>query len=82
MNRLNPTAAGLALGLFWAVSCFILVLLATYMGYALEIVELMGTVYWGVQSSLVGALLALPWAFVDGFIAGFLVVWIYNRFAE
>jgi len=82
MNRLNPTALGLSMAIFLAVSCFILVILSTYIGYATEIVELMGTVYIGVESSLVGAFFVLPWAFVDGFIGGFLIAWLHNRFAE
>lgn len=81
MNRLNPLGFGLSLGILWALGCFILVLLSTFLGYGLEIVELIGTVYWGVQSTVWGALIALPWAFVDGFIFGYLLAWLNNRFA-
>ena len=82
MNRLNPTAFGLSLGLLWSVGCFILVLLATYIGYGAELVQLLGTVYWGVENTLIGALISLPWAFADGFIGGFLLAWLNNRFVE
>jgi len=81
MYRLKSSAFGLAAGLLWALAVAGLTLLATYAGYGVELVELMGTIYWGVEPTWMGALIALPWAFVDGFIGGFLLAWIYNRFA-
>lgn len=80
MYRLKSASFGLAVGLLLSFFAFLLVILATYIGYGIELVELMGTVYWGVEPTLIGALITLPWAFVDGFIGGFLLAWIYNRF--
>jgi len=79
MNKLNATAFGLAVGIIWAIFAFALVLLATYVSYGTSFVALIGDLYWGVEASLTGALLTLPWAFVDGFIGAYLVAWLYNK---
>lgn len=79
MNKLNATAFGLALGIIWAIAAFLLVLLAAYAAYATSIVALIGDLYWGVEATLTGAIIALPWAFVDAFIGGYLVAWLYNK---
>jgi hypothetical protein len=79
MQKLNATALGLALGILWAVGLALLVLLSLYANWGNQWVELIGSVYWGVDVSLMGALIALPWAFLDAFIGGFLVAWLYNK---
>ena len=79
MNKLNATAFGLAVGIIWAVFLFALVLLATYADYGTSFVTLIGDLYCGVEASLTGALLALPWAFVDAFIGAWLIALLYNK---
>ncbi len=82
MSRINATAFGLATGISFALFSFIIVLLATYASYGTAFVEMIGTVYLGVEATLLGAFIALPWAFVDFFIGGFVIAWLYNRFAD
>ncbi len=82
MNRINPSAFGLALGILWAGIAFLLVILATYTGYGTSVVELLETIFLGVEASWLGALIALPWAFADGFLGGFILAWLYNRFVN
>ena len=81
MQKLNSIAFGLAVGIIWAVFLFLLAILAMYANWGNAWVELIGSVYLGVNVSWTGALLALPWAFVDGFIGAFLVAWLYNKLA-
>lgn len=81
MQKLNATALGLALGIIWAVFLFLMVLLAMYANWGNAWVDLISSLYLGVNVSWTGALLALPWAFVDAFIGGFLVAWLYNKLA-
>ncbi len=81
MQKLNATAFGLALGIIWAVFLFLVVLLSMYANWGNALVELIGSLYLGVNASWIGALIALPWAFVDAFIGGFLVAWLYNKLA-
>lgn len=79
MNKLNATAAGLAFGIMWAVSLFFFVIFSILWGYGSEWVTLIGSVYLGVDTTWAGAFIALPWAFVDAFIGGYIVVWLYNK---
>ena len=81
MKKLNATAFGLALGIIWAVFLFLIVILAMYANWGNAWVELIASVYRGVDVSWTGALISLPWAFVDAFIGGFLVAWLYNKLA-
>ena len=80
MSKLDPKAFALAFGILWAVGMFLLVLMSLYLNWGNAIVELMGSGYLGVDVSLKGAFLALPWAFVDAFIGGYVFAWLYNKF--
>ena len=80
MKKLNATAFGFAMGITFAVFFFIIVLLAMYADWGNAFVSLLGSVYLGVEASWKGALLVLPWAFVDAFIGGFIIAWLYNKF--
>ena len=80
MNNLNAKAFGLSLGIIWAVFLAVLIVIATYTGWGADFVNGIGKLYLGVDVSLKGALIALPWAFVDLFIGGYLMAWLYNKF--
>ncbi len=81
MQKLNAIAFGLSLGIIWAVFLFILVLTSMYFDWGTGIVTGVSELYLGVEVSWTGAILALPWAFVDAFVGGFLVAWLYNKLA-
>ncbi|PIZ70738.1 hypothetical protein COY07_06190 [Candidatus Peregrinibacteria bacterium CG_4_10_14_0_2_um_filter_43_11] len=81
MTHLNSTAFGLAFGLLWALGVAFLSITAMYFGYGTEWVDLMGTVYLGAAGTWQGVLLGTVWAFADGFIGGYLLAWLYNRFS-
>lgn len=78
---MDPLAFGLACGILWAIGAFAIMLLATYLNYGNAFAELLGTIYLGTSQTLGGSFLTLPWGFVDGFIGGFFLAWLYNRFA-
>ena len=81
MNKLQPVPLGLAVGILWAVSVFILGL--TAMGnWGGGIVAALGTLYIGYGPSIVGAIIGAIWAFVDGLVAGVIVAWLYNMLAK
>ncbi len=82
MKKLNVTALALACGLTWGSAVFLLALLAMWWGVGSAFVELLGSVYVGVEASWQGAFLGLLWAFVDGFIGGLIFVLLYNFFAK
>ena len=74
-------AAGLAFGVLWAAGVLIIGLIATYNGYGSEMIDGLGTVYIGLDTTLTGVLLGTVWGFFDAFIGGYLLVWLYNKFA-
>ena len=80
MNKLNPMAMGLAFGILWAAGVLIIALLAMSNGYGSEMIEALGTVYLGLEATLTGALIGAVWGFVDAFIGGYLLAWLYNKF--
>lgn len=82
MNKLNAMAMGLAFGVLWAAGVLIIALLATYNGYGSEMVASLGTVYLGLEATLTGALIGAVWGFVDAFIGGYVLAWLYNKFAS
>lgn len=80
--NIDAKAFGLACGLLWTVAVFVLALLAMQMDYATEFVSLIGTVYKGYGPTMGGALMGIPWAFVDAFIGGWLLAALYNKLAK
>lgn len=80
-SRLCPPALGLALGVFWGVAILIVGLLAHFASYGTAFVTSMGMLYIGGPSVL-GSILAGFIGFVDGFIAGVIIAWLYNLFAN
>jgi hypothetical protein len=81
MSRLQPFAFGIAIGVVWAVGVLLGGLVAM-IGYGAVFVNALGTVYIGYSASIVGAIIGGIWALVDGFVAGALIAWVYNRFAS
>ena len=74
---LNPKAFGLAGGIIWGITCFIMALVSGT-GYGLGLVHGLGSIYIGYGPGLVGAILGAIYGFLDGFIGGYILVWLYN----
>ncbi len=77
---LGVISFGLALALTSAVFTFLLGLMAAFFGWGLGIVQVLATLYIGYSPTFVGTIAGAVWAFVDGFIAGAMIAWLYNRF--
>lgn len=80
--RLKPLALGLALGVFWGFWMLLMGLLAYHFSYGRPFVEAMGTLYLGYEPSIMGSLIGGIIGFVDAFIAGLIVAWLYNGFVS
>jgi len=80
--RLKPVALGLALGVFWGVWMLLMGLLAYHFSYGRPFVEAMGTLYLGYEPSVMGSFIGGLIGFVDAFIAGLIVAWLYNGFVS
>ncbi len=81
MNKLQPVPLGLALGILWGVSAFVLGLMAIG-GWGGGIVTGLGTLYIGYGPSIIGAIIGAIWAFVDGLVGGVILAWLYNIFVK
>lgn len=79
-NMLNAKAMGLALGILWAAGVLVATLVAMSNGYGAEFIESLGKVYLGLDLTLGGAIVGAIWGFVDAFIGGYVLAWLYNKF--
>lgn len=78
-SKLCACSFGTALGIVWGASVFLLALSTMWFGYGASFVSGLSSVYWGYSATWLGSLIGLVWGFVDLFVAGFLVAFIYNR---
>jgi len=80
--RLRPMALGTALGLVWGVSIFVTTWVSYYTGYATLFLQTMaGSIYPGYSITPAGSFLGFIYGFLDGFIGGAAIAWLYNRIA-
>ncbi|MBD3361722.1 hypothetical protein GF358_02940 [Candidatus Woesearchaeota archaeon] len=79
MCKLNAPKFGLSCGILWGLAVLILGLSATYANYGTAVIELLSSVYVGLDITLVGAIVGGIWGFLDGLIGGFIFAWLYNK---
>ncbi len=76
--ELRKRALGIAVGLVWGLT----IMLATWWlllnNATGETISKLSKIYLGYSYTWGGAVIGLLWGFVDGFIGGFLIAWIYN----
>lgn len=79
MAKLDVKAFGLALGILWAASLFIMGIIARQVpGYAADFVAAVGSKYIGYAPCVKGSIIGALWGFVDACIAGLVLAWLYN----
>lgn len=76
--KFNVNAFGLTLGIVWGAASLILGLLAMS-GYGADMVAGLGKVYIGYEATVVGALIGGVWGFIDAYIGGIVIAWLYNK---
>lgn len=81
MNNCQPLALGVAIGVLWAIYVAFVGIAAMF-GWGNAIVDALASLYIGYAASIIGAIIGAVWAFVDGFIAGVVIAWIYNLVAK
>jgi hypothetical protein len=81
MNDCRPLALGVAIGVLWAIYVFVVGITAMF-DWGNALVEALASLYIGYSASIIGAIIGAIWAFVDGFIAGVVIAWIYNLVAK
>jgi len=77
---MNAKNFALACGILWAVGIFILGIISTYSNWGAIMHDVFASVYIGYNPGWIGSLVGAIWAFIDAFIGGFLLIWLYNRF--
>jgi len=80
--ELRKRALGMALGLVWGLAVMLGTWWLLIWGYEGEIMAKLSHFYIGYSYSWGGAVIGLIWGFVDGFIAGVLIAWIYDLFCK
>jgi hypothetical protein len=79
--RLKPCAFGAAIGLVWAVGLLTLAWAGMCCdGWGGSMVTMIGSVYVGYKVSWLGGVIGALWGFLDLFIGGIILAWLYNRF--
>ena len=80
--KICPVSLGLSLGVFWGVSIFLMGLLAHFYMYGRPFVAAVGQLYIGYDPSIVGSLLGGFIGFVDAFVMGYIIAWLYNLYSS
>lgn len=81
MNKLSVHALGVGIGAMWAISVFACGITAMF-GWGTALVDTLSSLYIGYAATLIGAVIGAIWAFVDGYIGGVIIAWVYNRLAR
>jgi len=77
-SKLCAGRFGFALGLIWGLGAMLFAWAAWKWGYGVPLVALWSHVYPGYAATFVGGLWGLLWGFIEFFIFGLLVAWVYN----
>lgn len=81
MNTCSVNALGVAIGVLWAAYIFFCGITAMF-GWGVALVDTISSLYIGYGPSIIGALVGAAWGFVDGYIAGIVIAWIYNKLSR
>ena len=79
-RTLGVISFGLAIGVAWAISVFLLGVASAWTGWGVLVAQSLSTLYYGFSPTFVGAVAGAAWAFGHGFLSGLLVAWLYNAF--
>ena len=81
--KLSPLAMGLSLGIIWSLSFLSFCILSIYFGYGIGVVNALSALYIGFDiTTTVGILIGVAWSFLDAFLGGVILAFIYNLFAR
>lgn len=78
VSKLSACALGFALGVTWALGMLIFGVLAWSLHIGEKWVDLFSSVYIGFAATPVGVVIGTLWAFVEGYISGFILAIVYN----
>ncbi len=76
--KLHAVSFGIAFGLIWGLGWMLLGWSGWLFGYALPLIRVIGSGYYGYAPTLLGGILGGFWGFIDAFIFAWLVALVYN----
>jgi hypothetical protein len=76
--KLNPWKLGLAAGIIWGFTLFLVTWLSMYTGWGMFWLSQWMDIYTGFDISIKGAFIGLAYGFADAFVCIFLIAWLYN----
>ena len=79
-TTLGVISLGLALGVTWALTVFMLGIVAWLFDWGVVVAGTLSSLYIGYSPSFVGAVTGAVWGFVNGLVLGVLIALFYNRF--
>ena len=77
-NFMDPLRLGLAGGLIWGITVFVVTLISLTNGYANDFLMILASIYPGYNISVNGSLVGFLYGFVDAFFGLFIFAWLYN----
>jgi hypothetical protein len=80
--KFNVKAFALTVGIFWALSVFIITWWLIVFWGASGARTFLGLFYLGYSVSPVGSIIGLIWGFFDGLISGAIFAWLYNLIVD
>jgi hypothetical protein len=79
---IEPTAAGLSLGIFGGLLIAAYTILCAYTGYGIEVEMNFEALFPGYTLTLAGGIVGVVWMFSIGYLSGSILSWIYNKLAK
>jgi len=78
-NRFSASRLALTFGIIWGLGLGILGAVTVYTEtYGHRFVEVFGNIYWGYDSTWLGALIGTGWGFLDAFVGTLIAAWLYR----
>lgn len=80
-KKLCAICLGLSLGIIWSVSLLLIGILSIS-DHGVAFVHSIGKFYIGYSPTWLGSLIGAAWGFLDAFIGGLVLAWLYNYFVK
>ena len=81
-GKINVMGLALAFGISCGFYAIFIGVTAWIFNWGNPIVAMLSSLYIGYKASLIGSIIGGLWAFVDGFIGGAIIAWLYNKFVK
>ncbi|MEC7839824.1 MAG: bacteriophage holin [Chlamydiota bacterium] len=79
---LSAKRLGIAGGILWGMSLFLVTIANILFGYGSMFMGLMADVYPGFHVGYVGSLIGFVYGFLDGFVGLYILAWLYNKIRD